>query len=285
MGQLRDQMQADLTLTGYSAGTQRIYLYYARKYAAHFMRSPAEMGAAELRQFLLHLVQRGIARGTFRQARAALRFLYMVTLNRPIEIEWLPPPRRHKPLPVVLSGSEVERLFAAVRNLKYRTILMAMYGAGLRISEACRLRPEHIDSKRMVIHLRGAKGGVDRYTLLSPRLLLALRDYWRSSPPHNGWLFPGHTPAGHLSTSSVRGVFRQTVAELRFQKTVSPHVLRHSFATHLLESGTDVTVVQALLGHASLRTTQIYTHISVEHIARTTSPLDLLGTPAAAVLG
>jgi len=162
---------------------------------------------------------------------------------------------------------------------------MAMYAGGLRISEACRLRPEHIDSQRMVIHLRAAKGGVDRYTMLSPRLLLALRDYWRSNPPHNGWLFPGKTAAGHLSPDSVRTVFRKTLAQVGIRKTVSPHVLRHSFATHLLESGTDVTVIQALLGHASLRATQVYTHISVEHIARTPSPLDLLGTPAAAILG
>jgi site-specific recombinase XerD len=286
MGQLHDRMQADLKIGGYSPITQKVYLLYARKFAAQFMRSPAEMGADEVRRFLLYLVEeRHASRETIRQVRSALRFLYTVTLNRPIEVEWLPPPRRSKPLPVVLSGSEIQALFDAVQILKYRLILMAMYAGGLRISEACRLRPDDIDSKRRVIRVREGKGGVDRYTLLSVRLLDALRDYWRRTRPDNGWMFPGKTSAGHLCTESVRKVFRKAVVATGITKTVTPHVLRHSFATHLLECGTDVSFVQALLGHGSLRATQVYTHLSTEKIARTRCPLDLLGTPEARILG
>lgn len=285
MGQLRDQMQADLEVGGYSPSTRKIYLLYARSFAAHFMRSPAEMGADEVRRFLLHLVREEKAsRETIRQVRSSLRFLYAVTLNRPVEIEWLPVPRKQKRLPVVLGGTEVSALLDAVHGVKYRAILSAMYGSGLRIAEACALRPEHIDSRRMVIQVCG-KGDKERCTLLSERLLDELRDYWRRTRPGNGWLFPGGTRAGHVAKETVRKVFQKATRAAGIRKDITPHALRHSFATHLIDAGTDVTVVQALLGHASLRATEVYTHTSVEQIARTRSPLDLLGTPAGAILG
>ena len=286
MGQLRDRMEADLKVGGYSPSTCKIYLIYARKFAAHFMCSPADMGADHVRRFLLHLVEdRHVSRETIRQVRCALRFLYMVTLNRAVEIEWLPVPRKTRRLPVVLSGTEVAGLLEAIREIKYRAILMSMYGAGLRISEACQLRPEGIDSKRMLIHVRAGKGGVDRYTVLSMRLLLCLRDYWRQRTPQNGWLFPGGAQAGHTHPETVRKAFRKAVRDANIHKRITPHSLRHCFATHLLECGADVTVVQALLGHRSLQATQRYTHISVDHIVRTRNPLDLIGTPAAEILG
>ena len=160
MGQLHDRMETDLKLAGYSPSTRKIYLLYARRFAAHFMRSPDEMGAEEVRQFMLHLVEnRRVSRETLRQVRASLSFLFAVTPNRPVEVEWLPAPRRLRALPVVLSGTEVQALFDTVRHLQYRIILMIMYSAGLRISEACRLRPEEIDSKRMLIHVKCGKGG------------------------------------------------------------------------------------------------------------------------------
>ncbi len=285
MGQLHDRMEADLKIGGYSPSTQRIYLFYARKFAAYFMRSPVEMGADEIRRFLLHLVdERGASRATIRQVRCSLRFLYTVTLNRPVEVEWVPVPRKQKRLPVVLSGTEVTRLLEAIRRPKYRMIVTAMYAAGLRISEACRLQPEDIDSKRMVIRVRG-KGDKERFSLLPGRLLLDLRDYWRQTQPQGEWLFPGGTSAGHASPWTARNVFHKAIRSAGITKHATPHTLRHSFATHLIEVGTDVTVVQALLGHASLQATEVYTHTSVKQIARTRSPLDLLGTAAAAVLG
>ena len=286
MGQLRDRMEADLKIGGYSLKTQKIYILYAKHFAKHFTRSPAEMGADEVRQFLVHLIEEHkISRETLRQVRASLKFLYAVTLNRPVEVEWLPTPRRHRRLPVVLSGTEVLALLGAIRDLKYRAILMAIYSGGLRISEACRLRPEDIDSKRMVICIRAGKGGRDRHTMLSERLLAYLRGYWRRYLPQGGWLFPGGMKEGHASPETVRRVFRKALAGTGIGKRVSPHVLRHSFATHLIEIGTDVTVVQELLGHSSIRATSLYTHTSIAHIARTMSPLDLLGTPQARILG
>jgi integrase/recombinase XerD len=286
MGQLRDKMEADLKIGGYSLSTQSIYLFYAQMFASHFNRSPVKMGADEVREFLLYFVNdRVCSRSTLKQVRAALMFLYSVTLNRPVEVEWLPVPREQKRLPVVLSGTEVSSFLAAVHMEKYRAILTATYAGGLRISEACRLRPSDIDSKRMVITVRG-KGGKERQTMLSVRLLDCLREYWEHArPARDGWLFPGSTKAGHASPKTSRNVFHKAVGAAGITKKVTPHSLRHSFATHLLESGVDVTVVQALLGHSSLLTTLIYTHVSVEQIARTRSPYDLLGTPAGQVFG
>lgn len=285
MGQLRDRMEADLKIGGYSPSTQKTYLFWIRKFAGHFMRSPAEMGADEVRRFLLYLVEeRKVSRESIRQVRASLRFLYTVTLARPVEIEWLPAPRRERRLPVVLSGTEVHALLNAIRSPKYRTIFMAMYAGGLRISEACRLRAEDVDSKRGVIRIVG-KGNKERCTVLSQRLLEHLRNYWRLVRPQDDWLFPGRTKEGHASRETASKVFRQAATVAGIAPHVPPHSLRHSFATHLIEAGTDVTVVKALLGHSSLRTTEIYTHTSVEQIARTQSPLDLLGTPDGRIFG
>ncbi len=285
MGQLRTKMEADLKIGGYSLNTQKIYLLYARKFAAHFMRSPAEMGADEVREFLLFLIEEEeVSRGTLRQVRSALCFLYRVTLNRPVEIEWLPTARSKKRLPMVLSGSEIAALLDATTTPMYRVILSAMYSGGLRISEACRLRPRDIDSKRMVITVVG-KGDKERTTLLSSRLLCELRDYWRLRRPMGEWLFPGDKRGCHITRQSVGNAFKQAVADARLSKKVTSHVLRHSFATHLVDTGVPLSVVQALLGHKSIKTTSIYLHTSVRQIARTTSPLDLLESPAAAVLG
>ena len=285
MGQLRDKMEADLTIGGYSPSTQIAYLRHVRCFAAHFMRSPAEMGADQVREYLVHLLrEREVSRQTIRQARSGLRFLFRVTLNRPLEIEWLPVPRRQKRLPVVLSGTEVTKLLAAIRRPKHRSILTAMYSGGLRISEACALQPKDIDSKRMLIRVCG-KGDKERCTLLSRRLLRELRDYWRCERPTNDWLFPGGTQNGHLSRVAVSKVFGKACRATGITKDATPHALRHSFATHLIDTGTCITVVQALLGHASLRATEVYTHTSIEQIARTRSPFDLLDTPAAAILG
>jgi site-specific recombinase XerD len=286
METLRDRMEADLKIGGYSPCTRKIYLLYARLFARYHMRSPALMGEREIRQFLLHMVEERMAsRGTVRQARAALHFLYTQTLRRPMEVAGVPVPRRKRTLPEVLSGREVNALLAATTDPKYRAVLMTMYGGGLRIREACRLRPEHIDSKRMVLLVRDGKGNVDRCTLLSQRLLLFLREYWREARPSGGWLFPGRTQGKHLDPDSVRSVFRKALLAANIPKDVTPHSLRHTFATHLLEAGTSLTVIQALLGHVHVATTTVYTRISVEHIARTKSPLDLLGTPEAVLLG
>lgn len=277
MGMLRDRMDEDLRLAGYAPSTRKIYLLCAKGFAMHHARSPQEMGEEEIRAYLLHMVDgRKISVGHYRQIRAALKFLYSVTLSRPAEIAHVPVRRRTRSLPVVLSPIEVKAVLGAIRSPKYRGIFMVQYAAGLRITEACTLRPGDIDSARMVIHVSKGKGGRDRYTVLSPTLLGHLREYWRTERTTSQWLFGGQTAAGHASPDTARRVFALAVASAGITKGVTPHALRHSFATHLVEAGTDITVVKALLGHGSLTVTELYTHVSVEHLGTVRSPLDLL---------
>lgn len=287
MGIIQERMVVDLRLAGYSAATRKNYLMHALRFEAHFRRSPELLGAQHVREFLFYLIENfNISDSTLRQVRSALRFLFVVTLNRPLEIDWLPPARHLKKLPVILSGTEVARLLDTVREPRARCILMTMYASGLRIGEACRLLPEDIDSRRMLIHVRCGKGGLDRYAVLSPKLLAHLREYWRHDRPNlGGYLFPGRSRCRHICAQTVRNAFQRALVDAGIDKDVTPHVLRHCFATHLLECGMDVALVQAMLGHRCARSTQRYVHVAVEHIAKTSSPLDALGTERAAVLG
>jgi len=285
MGRLRDRMADDLKLAGYAVTTIRLYLHYATKFAEHFGRSPASMGESEVRTYLLHLLEvRKFAHSTYRQCYAALKFLYTVTLRRPFEVEAIPRPRGTATvLPDILSGSEVQALLRSIRELKYRTVAMLTYAAGLRISEACRLRVADIDSKRMLIHVHQGKRAKDRYVMLSERLLTALRVWWQVDRPRD-YLFPGTSEDGHLRPDSVRDALHHAAKRAGITKRVTPHVLRHSFATHLLETGTDLRIIQALLGHQTLYMTARYSHVSTRHIQSVRSPLDLLGTPQGRIL-
>jgi site-specific recombinase XerD len=286
MLQFRDRMIADLQLRRYAPGTQDEYLRCATRYVQHYMRPPEELGEAEVRCFLLHQVQiKQATPSVHKMYVAAIRFLYTYTLNRPECTHWAPWPKVGRRLPVVLSGSETLSLLEVIESPKYRAIIMCAYGAGLRITEACWLAPFDIDSKRMLIHVREGKRQRDRYVMLSQRLLDGLRSYWiATKPPRDGLLFPGAVPGRPVAPETVRKVLRKAAAAVGLSKRVTPHVLRHGFATHLLEAGTDIRVIQALLGHASIRTTAGYTHVSAEHIGRTKSPLDVLGTEEAKVL-
>lgn len=285
MGQLRDRMAEDLKLRGFSPSTQRIYVHYAKNFAKHFMRSPGEMGEEEIRTFLLYLLdERKLSHDAYRQCHAALKFLYSVTLGRPYEVEPIPRRRGKRPLPIVLSGSEVQRVFAAFTKQKYRVVAMTIYAGGLRVSEACRLRIADIDSKRMVIHVRLAKGNKDRYVMLSEVLLKALRAYFREYRPRD-FLFEGNSRAGHVSREAVRSALRRAGKKAGVSKRLTPHILRHSFATHLTELGTNLRIVQELLGHEEITTTSRYTSVSTRHLQRIQSPLDLLSTSRGKVLG
>ncbi len=282
MGELRDRMAADLRLRNLRPSTQGQYLRCVYKFAEHYRRSPAEMGWEEVRGFLLHLRdERGLSPSTQKVNVAALKFFYTVTLDRPEAVRPFFVPRIPHKLPQILSGSEVEELLALVRDIKYRGVLMTTYGSGLRINEACRIRVEDVDSKRMLLRVHDGKGGWQRCTVLSNRLLTTLRVYWKQKRPQGPYLFPGQRPGTPLSTDSVRRVLRKALKQSSIIKPVTPHILRHSFATHLLESGTDIRIIQVLLGHRSIRTTTLYTQVSTQHIARTESPLDLLGTKKA----
>lgn len=286
MGVLRERMETDLKLRNLSLTTQEGYLNCARAFAKFHMRPPADLGEEDVRTFLLYLRdERKVSPSTQKVYTCALRFLYEVTLQRPDVVASIPSPRVHAKLPQILSGTEVEALLAAVDGQKYRALMMTTYSAGLRIREACRLKAEDIDSKRMVIRIQEGKGGRDRYTMLSPRLLQVLREYYRQVRPQIPYLFPGQRGNRPINVDSVRAVLKAAVAASGITKPVTPHLLRHSFATHLLEAGTDIRTIQMLLGHNSIQTTQRYAQVSTAHISRTPSPLDLLGTPKGDVLG
>ncbi len=285
MGELCQRMQEDLKLKNYARGTRQQYLACARRFAAYHMRSPAEMGEREVRDFLLSLSFEGGSVEKLKMHLAALKFLYGTTLRRPEVVVALPWPKVPHRLPEILSGTEVDALLGAVEPLLHRAVVMTAYGTGLRIREACSLQIGDIDSKRKLIHVREGKRGRDRYVPLPDRLLAFLRLYYRQSRPAGPHLFPGAKPGRAITPHAVRDALAKGIRKAGINKPVTMHTLRHSFATHLLEGGTDIRVIQALLGHASIRTTMRYTRVTQKHVGRVISPLDVLGTDKARVLG
>ena len=240
MGKLRDQMVSDLLLRNYSPKTLQAYTWAMFHFVKHFRRSPDLMGEPEIRKFLLHLVEERKASPALRKMFVAgIKFFYRVTLNRPEEVERIPYPKIPKTLPDVLTQEEVAAIINAVESIKYRSIIATTYAAGLRISEACRLRARgDIDSDRMLIHIRSGKGGKDRYVMFGERLLVLLREYWTQTRPKGLYLFPGQDPDQPISPDSVYKVFKKAVKETGISKHVTLHTLRHSCATHLTEAHT-----------------------------------------------
>ena len=276
MTPLRRRMIDDMQLRNLAPRTIKAYVSRVGTFARHFGRSPEALGPDDVRAYLLHLVQeKHVSWTVYNQTVAALRFLYEVTLERPGVLQRIRCPRQPKRLPVVLSLEETARFFAAILGLKHRAILMTAYAAGLRISEVVALRLEDIDSQRMVLRVRQGKGRRDRNVMPSPRLLALLRDYWRLARPAD-WLFPGDVPGRPITAGSVHGICAQAARAAGLGKHVTVHTLRHSFATHLLEAGTDIRTIQVLLGHRNLKTTAIYTHVSPTAVEATRSPLDRL---------
>ena len=278
MGSLREQMTQDLQLKGATAKTQHIYLREVTKLAKHYSKSPDELGENEIKEYLLHLKESGLADGTFRFYAAGIKFLYSTTLQQ----RWVDDikfGRRPLKLPVVLDLSEVEALFSVTDNIKHKAVLMIMYSSGLRISELMNLKITDIDSKRMMVYIRQGKGGKDRYSILSQRALQCLRQYWREYHPKE-WLFEGNK-GSHLCMTSIRNIFVAAKKRAGIKKPASPHTLRHSFATHLIESGVSLHHVQLLLGHRSPNTTTVYLHVSKMNLAQVVSPLDKGSEPAA----
>lgn len=277
MGNLRDKMDGDLKMRGRSDNTRKTYLVCAASFAKHYRRSPAAMGKREVRDFLLYLVEkRKVSPSTYNVYAASLRFLYACTLERPQVVAWVGHMKVRHHFPAILSKDEVERLLAQLGTLRMQAIILAAYGAGLRISEACRLRVEDIDSQRMVIHVKRGKGERDRYTLLPQRLLETLRAYWRAEHPSGPELFPGRNPGAVVARETVNKALKRAAQQAKIKKRVTPHSLRHAFATHLLEDGADIRTLQVLLGHMSIRTTVRYAQVSPTVLRRTTSPADRL---------
>ncbi len=276
MGKLREKMLSDLELRNYSPKTKTEYIRCAADFAAHYWLSPELMGEDHVRRFLLHLSRvRRVSPSVLKMHVAALKFLYRITLKRPGEVDTIPYPKTPKSLPDVLSQQEVSAILDAVESLKYRTIIAAAYAGGLRITEACSLKCRgDIDSDRMQIHVRAGKGAKDRYVMLSERLLILLRQYWEDARPQGLYLFPGKKPDQPITPASVYWVFKKALRTTGITKHVTLHTLRHSCATHLMEAHTDIRVIQALLGHGSIRTTCRYTHVSAGLAAGVKSPFD-----------
>jgi len=268
-------VQQEMRLRNYSNKTIKAYSSWLRAFVRHFSpRHPRELSENEIKNFLLYLIeQKHLASATINQSFNALRFLYVELYRMPFKIEHLPRPKKEKQLPVVLSREEVISILSNIDNLKHKTLLMLIYSAGLRVGEAVRLRISDIDSDRKLIYLKSAKGKKDRYSLLSDTALQNLRAYYRMYRPKN-YLFEGFKDSAHLSERSVQEVFKRAVRQAGIRKQVTVHSLRHSFATHLLESGVDLRYIQAVLGHASSKTTEIYTHVSQQKLGQIINPLD-----------
>lgn len=278
MTALRQKMLEDLQLRNYSDRTIKAYLRCVSQFAQHFGKSPDQLGPAQIREYQLYLIkQKQCSWAVFNQTVCALRFFYNTTLGCKEMIEEIPYPRFEKRLPVVLSQTEVAALLQALNNLKHRALLTTIYATGLRVAEVTNLVVTDIDSSRMVVQVRQGKGRKDRFVMLSPNLLTLLRQYWKAYHPSH-WLFPGQNPNHPINDATAYRICQQAARAAKLSKSVSPHCLRHSFATHLLEAGTDLRTIQLLLGHRNLKTTAVYLHVSTLALRSTTSPLDLLDT-------
>ena len=276
MTPLRQRMLQDMGIRNLALNTQLAYVQQISAFARHFDRSPELLGPEQVRAYQVHLLEeRKLAAGSLSVVAAALRFLYKITLRRPWNDDDIPMPKRPLKLPIVLSPQQVVHFLSCVASTKHRTILTTTYAGGLRVSEAVQLRPADIDSQRMVLRIDQGKGRKDRYVMLSPRLLEVLRDYWRLERPKQ-WLFPGDAVGQHISKNAVEQACQKAHRAAGIDKPVTPHSLRHAFATHLLESGTDVRRIQLLLGHRSLSTTSRYLKVATSSLCAIVSPFDQL---------
>jgi site-specific recombinase XerD len=269
-------MLEDMRIRNFARCTQEQYVICVAAFAKYFGKSPELLTPEDIRAWQLYLIEgKHLSSSSLNVYVSSLRFLYNVTLRRDWDLRVLPYARRPKKLPVVLSPEEMAKLIGTVRHFKYRTVLMTMYGAGLRVSEVVRLRPGDIDSQRMAIRVEQGKGAKDRYVMLSPRLLEQLREYWRLWKP-TPWLFMDQRRLTHLPVSTVQAVCQQARRDAGIEKPFTPHSARHAFATHLLEAGTDLRTIQVMMGHRSLSTTALYLRVALPDPAKVQSPLDLL---------
>lgn len=278
MTPLRQKMIRELELHRKSPKTIEAYVTAVAQLAQHFGRSPEHITVQEIRDFLHHLItQRKLAFSSCNQKLAGIRFLFQHVLGRR-DFDLRVPAKRSGRLPEPLSRGEIARLIEATTNLKHRVLLMTAYAAGLRVSELVHLKPHDIHSERMLIRVEQGKGRKDRYTLLSPRLLEELRAYWRIYRP-TAWLFPNRDGSRSLDSTSAQKVYYAAKERAGIQRGHGIHCLRHSFATHLLEAGVNLPTIQRLMGHTSLATTARYLHVTSQHLASLSSPLDLLRSP------
>ena len=279
MTRLRKMMLEELQRRNFSEDTIRHYIHTVEDFARHFNRPPDRLGLRHIREYQAHLFQkRKLSSGSVTNHLAALRFFYIQTLRRAWSIAETPYPKKTRRLPVILSREEVAQLIRAAHTPGERILLMTLYATGVRCAELTHLKVSNIDSQRMVVHIQGGKGRKDRDIMLSPKLLLALRAQWRFYHRKSStWLFPSNYRQDRpIDTKTVRNACRKSAQRAGLQKRVHPHLLRHCFATHLFEAGTDLRTLQVLLGHDDLKETLIYVHLSTPHLHATASPLDSL---------
>jgi len=276
---LRQRMLEEMQTRNFSPHTIAQYVRRVSQFARHFNRSPDQLTFDDVRAYLVHLTKQGASWGVRVQTLSALRFLYVTTLGWDWNFRLLPYPRRERKLPDVPDQEVVLRFLGSIRNIKHRALLTTCYAAGLRVSEVRMLRIEDIDSRRKTIHVRLGKGRKDRMVVLSDVLLELLRAYWRIVRPTD-WLFPSNANGGPLTSRSVCRVCAQTCKREGIKPKITPHTLRHSFATHLMEGGANVRAIQFLLGHRSLRTTADYMRISTDAVLAVKSPLDRAQAPS-----
>lgn len=279
MTTLRERMVEDLRIRNYSPRTVECYVSMMARFASQFDKPPGQLGPTEIRAFQVKLIEAKVSWCQFNQAVCALRFFYRVTLPRDFLVEHIPFAKHKQPLPTVLSVDEVRRLLGVVTNIKHRAVLSLIYATGARLNEAVHLRVGDIDGERMLVHIRCGKGGKPRMVPMSPALRELLRDYWRAEHPRD-FLFPGQEPGRALHENSVQKAIQMARLRARIEKPAGVHTLRHSYATHLLELGVDLRTIQKLLGHASLSTTAVYTHVTSRLMDSATKAVDLLAIPS-----
>ena len=276
MTALRQRMIEDLRVRNYAPKTIDLYVRSVARFAQHFGKSPDLLGPEHVREYQTLLVNtKKVSWPIFNQAVCALRFFYKFTLGKPWMIEHIPYPKQERRLPIILSPEEIATFFQAVSNIKHRTVLMTMYGSGVRIAEALALHVDDIDSRRMVIRVEQGKGRRDRYTILPPTLLESLRDYWKNSRSRP-WLFPNRTSQQPLTQNAMHRAIRRICRRAGIAKPITTHTMRHCFATHLLEAGVDLRTIQLLLGHRSLNTSALYLHVAAGALRSDGKPIDLL---------
>ena len=276
MSKLRKKMIAQMERGNYSSSTIKSYVQAVKQLSLYYQSCPSKLGDEQIGAYLGYVRSLGHSWSSVNTYYSGIKWFYTHVLERPWNHHQLPRPRREKKLPEILSKQEVKRLIDSVENLKHRTALMVMYSGGLRIGEVVKLQVKDIDSDRMLIRIEQGKGKKDRYTILSPVALLSLRRYWKYYRPIGKWLFEGANRIDPWSIRSLQQVFKRAIKKAGIEKKVSSHILRHSFATHLLEQGVDILTIQTLLGHSQLQTTSKYLHVRQSRLNSLENPLDSL---------
>ncbi|MCG8573158.1 MAG: site-specific integrase [Spirochaetes bacterium] len=270
-------MKKEIIIRGLSQRTQEIYLRQMRKFIQHIKKSPDEVTLEDINNYQYYLKDKGIKWNSYNQSVCAIRFFYLNTIKRDWSINHIPYSRRKKKLPIVLSKQDIIDLYKTITYPKHKAMFLTLYSTGVRVSEIVNLKISDIDSKRMMIRIDQGKGNKDRYVVLSPKLLVSLRKYWKSMKVKpTKWLFPGANIEKKMCRKSVHTFVKKIQKKSGIKKSIHPHIFRHSFATHLLEAGVDIKRIQILMGHRNIQTTSVYFHVAEDYTSKVKTPLDII---------